>query len=141
MYRKNHRPCGGLSFEGQVTRTQSHLAKQTSVQYMLERCLRGDTSVLNNRPNLGNALDVPDDLQSLLNKQLEARRAYEELPIEVRNAYPTPQAFFNACHDKTQIEKLRQLGLVETPATPATPAQAVTPEGSEGSTPKPSPNT
>lgn len=139
--RKYNNP-GGLSFDGQSTCTQQHLAKMTDVNAMLERALRGDTSVFRRGMPIVDATTVPSELQEVLNGQIKARNAYYALPPAVREAYPTPEAFFNACHDKTQIEKLRELGLVEKPAEDApVRVEVVTPKGGEPSKGEPAPAT
>lgn len=109
MIRLRHR-CG-LSFKGEVTRTQQHLKKFVDVNYMISRALAGDSSVYRH----GFSADVtsfPEDYQEVLNVQIRAREAYLALPQPVRDRYPTAEAFYRACGDSSEQDNLRRLGLL-----------------------------
>ena len=113
MFRNRHNggSCG-LSFKGEVTRTQQHLKKFTDVNFMMERALAGDTSVYR-RGFSADISRLPDDMQSVLNVQIRARESYEALPDAVRKQYPTPELFFAACNDPEQKDNLAKLGLLK----------------------------
>lgn len=124
---------------------QPHFKSMCDVNAIVARAMRGDPTALRAGRLAPQDVDItglPDTLHEALQRSVDARNAYEALSPEIKAKYPTPEAFFAACHDKTQIESLRECGALEpsvapagsadpaVPADPATPANnPVTPQG------------
>ena len=113
-------------------RVQPQFRELCNINNIVQRALRGDATVYR-KAQYADISQSPDSLHAALQAGINARNAYDALPESVRAAYPTPEAFFNACHDAQQVENLRRLGVCDTPiddkpievvvTNPVTPAQ------------------
>jgi hypothetical protein len=111
-----------LHFEGQ-SRAETHLARQCDVNYLYNRLVGGDTSVLKTGGVYADISEMPDTLQGVLNTQISGRRAYEALPDSVRARYRTAEEFYSAAMNPSNREEFEALGIlqkstpVDTPTT------------------------
>lgn len=81
------------------------------INNIVKRAFAGDPTVFR-AARYGDSVDAPDDLHAALQQQVDARNAYNALPASVRKEYPTPEAYFAALHDDSQVDKLRSLGVL-----------------------------
>jgi len=77
-------------------------------------------------------LSVPMDFAAAQDKVLEARRAFIELPLDVRDEFRTAETFLNAFQTDKGRKKLEGLGILtkrqeEPPKAPTEPAAGVPP--------------
>lgn len=105
------------------TRTQVHLAKFCDINNMISRALAGDNSVFRTGGTFADLTDMPDSLQDALNAQRLALESYNDLPENVKQMYPNPQAFFAASLDPDNRETFKKLGLLLPEEAPASPVK------------------
>jgi hypothetical protein len=91
---------------------QAQFKSMCDVNNIVRRAFAGDPTVFRPGRPYADVSSAPESLHEALQKQVDARNAYEALPEEVRAKYPTPDAYFAACHDPSQLETLRELGIV-----------------------------
>ena len=95
-------------------RVQPQFRELCNINNIVQRAIRGDATVYR-KAQFADITSTPDSLHAALQAGVNARNAYDALPDAVRAAYPTPEAFFAACHDENQLDNLRRLGVCETP--------------------------
>lgn len=111
---------------------QTQFKDMCDINNIVRRAFAGDSTVF----RAARYVDVehaPETLHEALQSQVDSRNAYEALPEAVRAKYPTPEAYFAACHNPEELKTLQELGIVETPEV-ETPVKVeitnpVTPEG------------
>lgn len=113
-------PCGGVECKGS-SRTQPQFRQICDINNIVKRAFAGDATVYR-KAGYADLTNTPSDLHDALQQGVDARNAYDALPDAVKAAYPTPEAYYAACHDDKQIENLRKLGVVDTPL-PETPIE------------------
>lgn len=111
---------------------QSQYKSICDINNIVRRAFAGDPTVFR-AARCVDMSDAPSSLHEALQQTADARMAYESLPDAVRIAYPTPEAFYAACHDESQFARLRELG-VANPQVIETPVEVkvVNPVTSEG---------
>lgn len=124
FYTRYDRPVGRSVKCGDAPcRVQPQFRELCNINNIVQRALRGDATVYR-KAQYADITDSPDSLHAALQAGIAARNAYDALPESVRAAYPTPEAFFAACHDEKQVENLRRLGVCDTPVE-ETPIEVV----------------
>lgn len=96
---------------------QPQYKSMCDVNNIVRRAFAGDPTVFRPGRPFADVSSAPDSLHDALQIQVEARNAYDALPDAVREKYPTPEAYFVACHDPSQVETLRELGVVNPEVT------------------------
>lgn len=91
---------------------QPQYKSMCDVNNIVRRAFAGDPTVFRPGHPFADVSAAPESLHEALQIQVDARNAYDALPDSVREKYPTPEAFFAACHDPSQVETLRDLGIV-----------------------------
>lgn len=119
----------GLSFEGCKSRTKQAFKKECEIQYVLDRCMKGDFSSLGepNKAQYGDFTGV-DDYQSALNLVNDAQLRFAALPAKLRDRFDNnPVNLLAFVNDASNYDEAVKLGLVlpkpvatEQQATPAT---------------------
>lgn len=123
----------GLSFD-KPTKCQTHLAKLSDINLLMQRALGGDVSVFRPVKYL-DVSDCPESLQDALNAQRKAIEAYDALPLAVRERYTSPKAFYDAACDPSARQDFVKFGLAFRPekdgAIKVEVVNSVTPKGAE----------
>lgn len=105
--------------------SQNHLKKFTDVNYMIQRAIAGDASVFRAAFS-ADVSEFPESMHELLNAACRGRDAFLSLPSEVRQHYPTADAFVAALHNPAERDMLVKLGVFKN-------ADNVTTEGGKAS--------
>lgn len=98
-----------------ASKTETHWKDYQNINNIIARVIRGDSSCIRRGAVHADISEMPDTLQDALNAQHEAAYAYDALPASVKAEYPTAEAFYAACHDPSQKDKLVSLGVADSP--------------------------
>lgn len=93
-----------------ASKCQSHLARMTNINVMIERVVGGDTSALR-RGVFEDVSSCPDTMMDCLNSHRRAVEAYNALPESVRLRFPTPEVFLEAAQNPDMASEFVRLGL------------------------------
>lgn len=84
FHTKHNRPPVVSSPSGTVSLTDSQYLNDCDINYVMKKCALGDTSCIRtDKPLFADVSEIGDFVKSM-NKLLEARTAFENLPAELR---------------------------------------------------------
>lgn len=94
--------------------TEQKWKDRQDVNSIVARCLRGDTSGLKQCGfTYADVSEFPNTLQELLNKQISASHAFDQLPVEAREYYGTPSRFVAAVGNEDEKANFKKFGLLK----------------------------
>lgn len=118
MFKRNVKACKGVEFSAPSLAAR-HLKKMADVNNLIARAVRGDSSAFRPGGWYGDISDLPDTLQSILDKQLAARDYYHSLPVEIQSRFTSYEAFLNALPDEQYRDFFVQHGIFHVPSSPS----------------------
>lgn len=133
----NPPPKGGTSFDGEESLTQTQFKNQCDLNLLIARLQRGDTSMLKHTGVYYDTTNIPSDLQSALQVQINARDIWSASE-DVRARFGTVENLLDFLSFSDNREEAIKLGLIQAPVNaPETASSAVSsPNGAEDSNPK-----
>lgn len=92
----NRPASAGLRFRS-ASLVQPQFQKQADINYMIQRALGGDPSVLaRSLPFMADVSDVPDNFGDAMNIMARGETAWNDLPDSIRHTYGNKEAFLDA---------------------------------------------
>lgn len=127
-------PSEGTDFGDEQSMTQSQFKDQCDLNYLIARLQRGDTSVLKSTGVYYDVSNLPTDLQSALQLQIDASHVWENSPV-LKARFGVVENMLDFLSRSENREEAIKLGLISAPSgvqSSATPSPTV----AEGSTPE-----
>lgn len=76
-------PAGKEDFHGMI----QTFKESTDMSYIISRLANGDTSVIRSGSSFGDFTNVPNNYAELLQLQIDAKKLYDSLPVEIKKQF------------------------------------------------------
>lgn len=117
---KNPPPKAGLSFDDEESAVQPQFKDSCDINQMIARLARGDLSVLKSTGVYYDITNIPTDLQSSLNLQIQVRDFWNADENDaLRKRFVVPENLIDFLSDSKNREEAIQLGILPAPVADA----------------------